>query len=231
MLFRHASSRHAARRFLTSGLRSTFAGLFLSAVFLVGGCQTTSNSSPPMNTAPVSAAEYPTAFEVSGAVLRDEGFGVDRQDFRFGKITSRPKGSPTLVEAWQPDNTYPDQALRSTLGDLRRTITVTFTPTPGSDPGTDQTTSVNSGNTPVRGSGGPSAYDVRVEVLVERLQVPERRMNGSTRGVVFADLAEVPEELQARGIAGRYWQPVGRDLHLEQRLLQDILGRTRDAAG
>ena len=134
-------------------------------------------------------------------------------------MSSIPKGSPTLIEAWKPDNTYPDQALRSTLGDLRRTVAVSFTP--NADPAEASSTAATS----------PTAYDLRVDVLVERLQVPQRRMNGNTRGQVFADLAEVPGELQARGITGQYWQPIGRDLHLEQRLLKEILERTRQTSG
>lgn len=190
----------------------------LSVACLVSGCSSTAGPDTLNNPALITTASYPAAFDASRAVLRDAGFGVDRQDYRFGKVSSKPKGSPTLIEAWKPDNTYADQALRSTLGDLRRTVTVSFTPQTGVEP------------EPADGIG-QSGYDVRVEVLVERLQVPERRMNGNTRGAVFADLAEVPEELQARGITGRYWQPVGRDIHLEQRLLRDILDRTRADAG
>lgn len=185
----------------------------------MGGCSSTAGPDTLTSPALITTTSYPIAFEASGAVLRDAGFGVDRQDYRFGKVSSKPKGSPTVIEAWKPDNTYPDQALRSTLGDLRRTVTVSFTP--------QQTAAEAEPADGVIQNG----YGIRVEVLVERLQVPERRMNGNTRGAVFADLAEVPEELQARGITGRYWQPIGRDVHLEQRLLRDILDRTRANAG
>lgn len=189
--------------------------MLLSALLYVGGCANGPPQPTLSNPTPIAAETYPKAFEASAAVLRDAGFGVDRQDFRFGKVSSKPKGSPTIIEVWKPDNTYADQALRSTLGDLRRTVVVTFTSQPATPDVPDE-------------AGG---YDIAVEVLIERLQVPERRMNGATRGVVFADLAEVPEELQARGITQRYWQPVGRDLHLEQRLLRDILSRTQNPHG
>ncbi len=175
--------------------------MLTAAIF--AGCSTSASRDAIPTPPPLAAADYPAAFDASAAVLRDAGFGIDRRDFRFGKISTTPKGSPTILEAWKPDNTYADQALRSTLGDLRRTVTVSFTAPPDD----------------------ADRYDLAVEVLVERLQIPARRMNGSTRGEVFADLAEVPEELQARGITGSYWQPIGRDVHLEQRLLQHILDR------
>ncbi|MEM1107862.1 MAG: hypothetical protein AAGH99_04145 [Planctomycetota bacterium] len=170
---------------------------------------------------------YPSAFAESQSVLRDLGFTIDRKDFRFGRVTSHPKGSPTVFEPWKADNTHADQAWASTLGDQRRTVVVSFTPEQ------DRETEVGGGKdrTETTPSGSPESYALSVEVLLERLQVPQRRMNGSAGGAVFADLAEVPEELQARGIVDQYWQPIGRDLHLEKRLLKQILARIEDGPG
>ncbi|MBB6429795.1 hypothetical protein [Algisphaera agarilytica] len=184
---------------------------------LAVGCATSNDPAVQGNPAAITIADYPEAFQISAEVLRDAGFQVDRRDFRFGKVSTKPKGSPTLIEAWKPDNTYPDQSVRSTLGDLRRTVTVNFLPQ-NDAPHADAESAKRL----------VSTYDLRVEVLVERLQIPQRRMNGSTNGVVFADLAEVPEELQARGITQSYWEPIGRDVHLEQRLLQQILDRVEE---
>lgn len=165
---------------------------------------------------------YPQAFDAGAAVLRDAGFEVDRRDFRFGRITTKPKGSPTVLEFWKPDNRGADLALRSTLGDLRRTVTVHFTPE-----GVDAAEWIAA----VRNNEVTPAYPLRVEVLLERLQVPARRMNGSTRSAVFADLAEVPAELRGRGITGQYWQPIGRDADLERRLQREVFDRLTEAAG
>lgn len=163
------------------------------------------------NPASLSADQYRPVLDASVQVLRRSGFSVDRMDFRFGRITSKPKGSPTLFEPWITDNTYLDQATQSTLGDLRRTVTVAI----------DRADSAATDKSEAEASGG--ALSVRVEVLLERFQVPVRRMNGRTQGSVFADLREVPQELSSRGIASAYWRPVGRDVHLEQRLLESIL--------
>lgn len=140
-------------------------------------------------------------------MLRDAGFQLNRQDFRFGRISSEPQGSPTVFEPWKSDNVRAEEAWLSTLGDLRRTVTISLEP--------KETVEL------------ASAYGLRVEVVLERLQIPERRMDGRTQGSVFADLGEVPAELQDRGIRQRYWQPIGRDLALEQYLTQKILEQIR----
>jgi hypothetical protein len=183
--------------------------VMLIATGLWTGCA--ANDAPLPNPLPLEVEAYPDTFARTVDLLRDRGFEVDRQDLRFGRITSRPKGSPTLAEPWIADNTTADQALRSTLGDLRRTVTVMFEPPDPVGSSTDD---------PVLGEG---PYAMHVEVLLERLQVPGRRLNGRTSGGVFADLSATPAEMRARGIEGRYWQPVGRDPLLEQRLLEAII--------
>ncbi|MEM9418674.1 MAG: hypothetical protein AAGA25_06395 [Planctomycetota bacterium] len=192
-------------------------------VVVIAGCASSNNAEVQDNPTALSVDDYPVAFQASADVLRDAGFSVDRRDFRFGKVSTKPKGSPTLIEAWKPDNTYADQSVRSTLGDLRRTVTVNFIPQ-NDEPHADAESLPGAKRL-------VSAYNLRVEVQVERFQIPQRRMNGSTNGVVFSDLAEVPEELQARGITQSYWEPIGRDIHLEQRLLQQILDRTAGGRG
>ena len=78
---------------------------------------------------------------------------------------------------------------------------------------------------------GNTAYTVRVEVFLERGQQPTRRMSGSMNsGSAFNDLKAVPTELSRRGIDGYYWEPVGHDSYLEQRLLRELLERTEIAA-
>ena len=169
----------------------------------------------------LEAGEYDRAFAQSVAVLRDVGFVVDRQDHRFGQITTLPRPSPTIFEPWQPDHTYLDQAARATLGSLRRSARVSLAR--ATDP-TDASTEAGPAAEP------PPGYALEVEVLIERLQVPTRRLSGTTRGSVFDDLDEIPAELQRRGVVGRYWQPVGRDVHLEARLRDRILRRLHPAS-
>lgn len=177
------------------------------------------------NPQPVAADAYGDTFELARQVLRDEGYRVNRADYRFGQITTHPKGSPTLLEPWHDDNRAADVAWDSTLGQLRRTARVTLEPDAALTPKADEQSSQAAGSAALNSPGVTASgtmYLVRVEVQLERYQAPQRRMNGSTAGTVFADLSETPAELQDRGITGAYWQPLGRDIPLEQHLLRKI---------
>ncbi|MEM9883122.1 MAG: hypothetical protein AAF800_09425 [Planctomycetota bacterium] len=166
------------------------------------GC-TVGKTEAPAETPVVAAEAYPAVFEGAVRLLRSRGFAVDRQDFRFGAITTRPAGSPTLFEPWRIDNRTAELAARSTLGDLRRRIEVSFVPADG--PAT------------------PSSYGLEVAVRLERLQVPQRRMNGVANGSVFGDLSQPPRDPGETGSGGPFWRPIGRDAALEAELTRLIL--------
>lgn len=166
----------------------------------LAGCQ--ASPAPDNNVAPIAAGQYEPAFRAAVAVLRDAGFDVDRQDFRFGVVTTEPLGAPTTIELWKRTRSDRAHHRASTWNDQRQTASVTLEPRP---------------------AGG--GYDLRVEVLVERHQSPTRRIPGPTSGAVFSTLAEPPHELASRDIPESYWTPVGRDTVLERRLLAQILER------
>jgi len=167
------------------------------------------------NPGPVSSDGYRQVFEASVDVLRGYGFTIDRRDYRFGVITTLPVGSPNVFEVWNPQNTTSHQAVESTLASEQRRVNVSIQAPPGRSglaEGTDQT--------------DPDAgYLLAVEVILERRQVPTRRLAGSARRNVFSDLAAPPNDLTARGVTGNYWEPVGRDPYLEARLIQEITQR------
>lgn len=155
---------------------------------------------------------YRVYYDAGIQTLREAGFAIDRQDYRFGRITAKPQGSPTVFEPWKPDNVDASDAWLSTLGDLRRRVSVTLEPADRDAPAQDD-----------------RPYRLKVEVVMERLQVPRRRLSGQTRGSVFADLEESPAEYRRRGIPPQYWQSVGRDPALEQDLLKKIVRHAEPA--
>jgi hypothetical protein len=185
----------------------------LLALALLAGC--TAAPQATRNPLEIDAAEYRRLFDASLLVLRSQGFVVDRQDYRFGRITARPRGAPTLLEPWYPDNTTFGQALEGTLNAERRLVTVALDPAPPAGP---------AGKSEIRNqkSEGPS-YLLRVEVQIERQQYPARQLSGSFGEDMLGSLAAAPGELRDRGITGPYWQPVGRDPYLEERLLAAIV--------
>ena len=199
--------------------RALAAAALLLAGTLSTGCA--SDRAALDNPQPVAADAYPDVFARTVDVLRRQGFEIDRKDLRFGQITSLPKGSPTAFEPWIADNSTPGQAWQSTLGDLRRIVKISFEPaeaTPVNSVVADEADDDSASSS----SAALGPYQVHVEVQLEQRQVTGRRLDGRTRGSVFADLAEPPQSLQDRGIDAQYWQPIGRDTPLEQRLLQAI---------
>lgn len=179
------------------------------------GCQTAPYHAGP-NPMEIDPSEFDRLFQASTAVLREEGYVVDREDYRFGAITTQPRPSATLLEPWKGDNTTFSQAAESTLNKQRRSISVTIAPPPADE--------VRSPDDPPR---NPHSYDFAVEVLIEQEQSPRRSFTGSTVGPrVVRPLNDTPAELKERGIANAYWQPVGRDPYLERRLMGLIVRRS-----
>lgn len=199
------------------------------ASLILGGCHR--HYAPAPNPVEIDPAEYDRVFEASVEVLRDHGFRVDRRDYRFGKVTTEPNASPTAFEPWVPHNTTFTQTAQSTTDHLRRTVIVSLEPTPPEDRAAmqdlgqslDAAPSLPAEDAAAEVAGAP--YRLRVEVLLENQQVPVRRLNGSVTGSRFSELSAVPAEWSDRNIGPVYWQPIGRDAHLEQRLARQIIER------
>lgn len=191
---------------------ATLLGVLL-AVGLVG-CTA---FSPVPNPVEADAREYSRMYRAAIAVLRDEGFDLDRRDYRFGRITTNHLSSATMMEPWHRHNTTAYQAVESTLQDQRRRVRVFLDPI---QPTGQEASANNSSSTP--------DYHLQVEVIVERREFPDRYLTGSTHGHgVFGTLASLPGELNHRGISQtEQWRPVGRDVYLEQRLLALIVRKS-----
>ncbi len=136
-------------------------------------------------------------------MLRDQGYAVDRADYRFGVVTTEPRDVGTFAEPLpglaQPGSDG-DQAWAATVGHLRRTVRVTAQP--------------------IENRADREA--LRVEVQVLRYAAPQRRVINASRGRVFSSLSAVPEPWAERGLPGAYWYPTGRDVAEERRLLQAL---------
>lgn len=181
------------------------------------------------NPVTVGADLYSLTFDAATDVLRDNGYVIDYRDYRFGRIATRPQGSPHILEVWNGQNTTAGQALESTLADEQRRVVVTFTETKGSDPVSAGAPGSSGSDEPAdAGASGP--YALKVEVILERKQIPTRRMIGSARRNVFSNLSAVPKELADKGVTSSYWEPIGRDAYLEARLMRQITQRMRRVA-
>ncbi len=186
------------RRFPIMRITTSVCGvaLLLAGLTLVG-CKA---SPPHANTQTLPSDQYRAVFDAAQAVLTDQGFTLDRTDYRFGMITTQPQQAPTVFEPWVNTHTTRELGQQATTLDLRRTVRVELAP----DDATEAT------------------HRVRVEVFVEQRQHPNRRLTHTAGRNVFSSLRDTPAELQARGITGSYWQPLGRDPQLETQLLHAI---------
>jgi len=161
----------------------------------------------------IAAADYGRTFDAAVEVLRRERLGVDRQDYRFGVITSHARPSPVLVEVWDSANSTAYQAVESTLNDQRRVVRITLQPI-------DAQATDNA----VPDAAAADQYVLRVEALIERFHNPQYHLSGSTQGhLAIAPLRAVPDEWRRRGIDGPFWTVVRRDPYLEERLLNAIV--------
>ncbi len=206
--------------------QATYAAVVASgllAVLLAGiGCAGGQADEPgPLE---IRADAYGRTYEAARRVLRDHGFELDRQDYRFGRITTRPLGSPTIVEIWHGSNSTAAQAAASTINDQRRLVTVMLDPAPKPSDLSAETVEQFT-------QTEPAAYLLRVEVTIERHQHPQQRLSGSTKpNRLINRLSTVPTELKRRGIEGEYWLPISRDPYLEHRLLTAIVRRSQELA-
>jgi hypothetical protein len=160
-------------------------------------------------------------FDAAVAELREAGFVVERRDYRFGRITTEAMDVSTVFEPWRQTAGAQSFASEATLGHLRRRVAVLIDPRDEAAQELDDPTSDGDGTTRL------DTFDYRllVEVVVERAQKPTQRLSGTAQSQVFAPLEETPPQWRARGIEQTYWEPIGRDEKLEDRLLRRIVER------
>lgn len=159
------------------------------------------------NPAAVPPRDYDLVFDATVAALRDMHFTLDRQDRRFGVVTTQPMLAASVFEPWRADNTTGAQVAESTLNDQRRRVRVTLAPSAVEEE--------------------PAEYHLQVEVTVERRQMPRRQINSAAAVHLKFDegVNRSRELLTEAGLEKPHWRPMGRDPYLEQRLVADILRR------
>lgn len=184
--------------------------LLLLAAALLPAC--TQPLAPVANPSPVAADDYRRAFEASLASLKDHGFLIDRQDYRFGTITTKPRVAPNMLEIWNPDNSNTEQAVSASVNNQHRIATVKLSRAAAENV-TPQT-----------------AYNLAVEVAIERTTDPNRRLTGTADGqYIVRPLKATPEQFKREGVHGKSTHTVERDEPFEQKLLADIGSRLASA--
>jgi len=157
----------------------------------------------------VAADRYDAVFDAAVTVLRDMRFTVDRQDRRYGVVTTRPMTASTFFEPWRTDNTTAEQVWGSTFNLRRRIVRVTLSPV-----GVDAAPS--------------DRYSIDVDVALEQLQNPTRRLyTSAVRSTTIASSVRRQRGLRTeRGMEQAFWRPIGADAALEARIASEVLRRS-----
>lgn len=128
----------------------------LALLLTAAGCA--SDSTGRHDPAQDSSAPYAATFDAARAVLRDEGFILERVDARAGVITTRPKTTAGIATPWHTEQSSFNQELEDLVQRHQRVVRITFKPADSRPPAAD------------------SPADFQVQVTLQRLHAPGRRL-------------------------------------------------------
>ncbi len=203
-----------SQRFARPALRL---GLLAVLALAIGGCQQSVSMANPV---PVAEHEYDRVFDQAVDVLRRHRFVVERQDRRFGVISTHPQVASSVFEPWRGDNTTARQVAENTLNLRRRRVRILIEPALTAD-------TVEAPDTQ------RPRYELFVEVMLEQRQHPPTPLHtaeASLQASYTRDPGRQSLETE-KGLVASDWRPVGRDAELEQRLVAEILVPAAAAGG
>lgn len=156
----------------------------------------------------VRASDFDRLMDATEEVSRELLFKPAVRDHRTGLFRTEPSMSAQWFEFWRADVQTPDDAAESSLGKVRRTLTVRIEK---DDTGT---------------------FVARPEVVVERYSLSERRLTTAAgyRSIYRERYRPTGNTLSDAGIVvpDSYWYSVGNDPALERYVAKQIEKRLAD---
>ena len=200
---------------------------------LLCGCE-----APPQPTGPTEIVaripDYERFMDESVSFLRRYDFAPTFVDREQGVIVTQPATSAQWFEPWRIDARGGYNLLESSLHTTRRQVTVTV------DPIDARPAAPAAGAPPAPASAGDAPrYRVGVKVDKSRYSAPERQVTTASGALaIYSERLPTTEGLVPRGYTVQ-WIPQGRDLVLEQFILDEMLSAVpevrrvseREAAG
>lgn len=174
----------------------------------------------------MSAEAYDGFFNRTRDTLLELGFEIDRQDQRFGVITTEPKTSSTIFEPWDQNSVTQRDAFYATLNMQRRVVRVNLIAQKDMKQAPDSFELILIDVNP-----DGVAYYADIQVMVLQRQHPTPELNTAAiaspsfrnreRGLVRTQLTEA-------GMDESYWRELGRDLAYERMVAQRISGKSME---
>ncbi|RMF36803.1 MAG: hypothetical protein D6753_18775 [Planctomycetota bacterium] len=128
----------------------------------------------------------------------------DQSAWLEGRLTTFPEVSGTSFEPWRRDTTPGFERLQSTIQSIRRTATIRVIPE-------------------------QNGYSIEVRVVKEQEDVDQSQFATAGASAQRHDGTVVRSDPQVRSLPITLgWFEIGRDLQLEQRILEGIVGRVTD---
>ncbi len=210
-----------ARRFraCTAAILTVFS---LSALI---GCQ-----APPAAEAPTAieldVADYDTFVDTALSVLRRYDLPADYVDRWRGLIITEPATSGQWFEPWRVDSQGTYQTVEASLHTMRRKVRVDVLPV-GEEPSRLPAPLADSAQ---QQTPEPGRYRLQVRVDKERYHAPARQITTSS-GALAMYSTRVPTQAGIRGrrSESNEWVPLGRDVLLEQFLLDKLVNAAESA--
>lgn len=191
----------------------------------------------------VDRARYDAVFDATLESLRREQFVLNRVDRRLGVITTEPRPASSVLEPWRGDNSTVGQAVESTLHDQHRVVRVQFRPYQanvtaaaaagdghrGPDAvGEERPGDFTAAARPFEAANHDGVMAMELRCVIERGHRPGWRLE--TSSMRYSSYTVDPA-LARRGIPRRFWEPIGRDQHMESRLLEQIIAKVGGEGG
>lgn len=125
----------------------------------------------------------------------------DANNWMEGRLETYPDVGPTLLEPWRKDSTPGFERIQSTIQTIRRTTVVRVIP-------------------------NPQGYLIDVKVTKEQEDVDQSQFATSSAAARTHSGAVIRTDTNVRGLPITLgWINIGRDMALERRLLESIVGR------
>lgn len=157
--------------------------------------------------ADATSRNFDALWDACRDAMRDDGFIVDRRDYRSGVLTSLPLTSKMAYEFWRGDVVSPHDLAQSTLAMLRRIVRIEIKREPN------------------------GFFRATPKVLVERDSLVERRITSvdQYQNAFSVQAQDVMRETEKSGadIPAEYWYPIERDTVLESQIARSIRDKLR----